>query len=67
MADGEESVKSNSNRTLDGSSSEDENGRGESGENEEAVKTFKDLVGLSHATPRVTHFRLGAPSSTVSL
>lgn len=46
-----ESVKSNTNKTLESSSSEDENSHGDNGENEEAVKTFKDLVSLAY--PRI--------------
>lgn len=45
--DAVESVKPNIDETLEGSGSEDENSPVNSGENEVAVKTFKELVGLS--------------------
>lgn len=46
MADGEESVKQNREETLEGSSGEDEETSRSfnTGQNDETVKTFKDLV-----------------------
>ncbi|XP_044038311.1 probable ATP-dependent RNA helicase DDX47 [Siniperca chuatsi] len=43
MADVEESVKPNTEEALEGSSSDNDNGHVNSGESDEAVKTFKDL------------------------
>lgn len=57
MADVEESVNPNTDETLEGSSS-DENGDLNSGENDEAVKTFKDLVGSSRRAKKRCNFSL---------
>lgn len=46
MADVEENVKLNSKETVESSSGEEVNGDFNNGENDETVKTFKDLVGL---------------------
>lgn len=45
--DREQRMKPETDKTVEGSSSEDENSLVNSGENE-VVKTFKDLVRLSH-------------------
>lgn len=45
MAD-EESVKPNTYETLEISSSDEGSDHGDGGENDETVKSFKDLVGL---------------------
>lgn len=44
MADLEENVKPNREETLDGSGDEGMNSDSNNGENDETVKTFKDLV-----------------------
>lgn len=51
-----ESVKPNTDETLEGLSSDCDNSHLSSGENEEAVKTFKDLVGLSNRAKNRRHF-----------
>ena len=56
MADVEESVKANTDETLEGSSSDDDNSHVNGGENDEAVKSFKDLVSLSHRVKERRHF-----------
>lgn len=48
-----ECVKPNTDETVDSSSGEDENSHVYSGENEEVVKTFKDLVSLSYIQRRI--------------
>ncbi len=56
MADSEDSVKPNTHETLEGSSSDDDNSQFNSGDTDETVKTFKDLVGLSHTAKKIRHF-----------
>lgn len=49
MADVEENVKPNTDETLGGSGSDDDNSQSDGGEVDETVKSFKDLVGSSHS------------------
>lgn len=56
MAD-EESVKPNTDETLEGSSSDEGSDHGDGGENDETVKSFKDLVGLLQRAKEKKHFR----------
>lgn len=55
MADVEESVKQNTDEIAEGSSSDD-NSHFKNGENDETVKSFKDLVGLSRRVKKRRHF-----------
>lgn len=45
-------MKPNTDETLEDSSSDDDNSHFNGGENDETVKTFKDLVGSSHRERR---------------
>lgn len=53
--DSKENSKLNTDETLEGSSSDDDNSNVNSGESEEAVKTFKDLVGRYFSTINKQH------------
>lgn len=58
MADeGKEIVKLNTDETLEGSSSDNDNSHVNSAENDETVKTFKDLVSFPFMERRRGYFR----------